>query len=68
MSEDDFKILNFSKPDEMKAALSQLERNLPTLKQYAKMVAEYRYTQFREYLEQGFTPEQALELTKDSLV
>lgn len=62
------KILNFTNPDECKAALSQLQRNLPVLKEYAKIVAEYRYCQFQKYLEQGFTTEQALELTKDSVM
>jgi len=60
----DFEVLNFDKPDEMKAAVEQLKRSLPMMVEHARIVAQMRWASFQAHLDQGFTPEQALELCK----
>ncbi len=54
--------------DEMKAAIAQLKRNLPELVEHAKLIAEVKRAAYLAYVEQGFTEEQALELTKGSIM
>lgn len=53
------------KPDEFLGALDALKREVPGLMEYAKIVAQLRFAAYRAYIEEGFTPEQALELCKE---
>lgn len=61
-------ILNFSNPGECEKAMSGLKRDLPYLLQYTGIVAEIRRKQFLEYVDRGFTEEQALDLCKISFI
>lgn len=53
-----------TKPDEFKAAVETLRRNMPSLIEYNKLMAEIRRAAYLSYIDHGFTPEQALELVK----
>jgi hypothetical protein len=56
------KVVNLEPKDEVKAAGDSLRRNLPTLIENARPVAQLRRAVFLALLEAGFDEKQALEL------
>jgi hypothetical protein len=56
------KIVDLEPKNEVKAAGDQLRRNLPTLIENARAIAQLRRASFLAYLEAGFDERQALEL------
>jgi len=55
------------KPDAMKQAVRELKSALPEFIQYQLLIAEITKAKYDALLKQGFTPEQALELSKNPL-
>ena len=53
--------------NEMKAAIAVMKRDLPEVIEHAKLVAQIKRAAYLEYVEQGFTEEQAIELIKESI-
>lgn len=49
---------------EMKEFLEDFKKSLPEMKEYLKIGAELTRIKYKALLEEGFTPEQALELSK----
>ncbi|URA06848.1 hypothetical protein QAY90_gp17 [Xanthomonas phage Langgrundblatt2] len=56
-----------TKPDEFAAAIEGLRRNLDNFVEHAKLVAAIKRAYFDALVKEGFTAEQALELTKASV-
>lgn len=56
-----------TKPDEFAAAIEGIRRNLDNLIEHAKLIAAIKRAYFDALVKEGFTPEQALELTKASV-
>ncbi len=55
------------KPNEMKEAIKQLRSAMPDLIEHMKLMAELTKAKYDTLIEQGFTPEQAIELSKNPL-
>lgn len=55
-----------TKPDEFAAAIEGMRRNLDNFVEHAKLTAKIKRAYFNALVAEGFTPEQALELTKAS--
>lgn len=55
-------------PNEFKAGIEQLKRNEPDLVEMIGIVAGLKFQAFSRYVSAGFTPEQALELCKGSVI
>ena len=55
-------------PNEFKAGIEQIKRNQPDLIEIIGIVAGLKFQAFTRYVEAGFTPEQALELCKGSVI
>lgn len=66
--DDKIRILDLGDKNEMRAALEQLKRSLPVWKEQAAVIAEIRKASYDAHIEQGFTPDQALELCKSMLL
>lgn len=56
-----------TKPDEFAAAIEGMRRNLDNFIEHAKLTAAIKRAYFDALVKEGFTPEQALELTKASV-
>ncbi len=56
--------VSLDKRDPYRAALEELKRNSDVLMEYADLKAKLRRQAFLEYVQQGFTEAQALELCK----
>lgn len=56
------KIVPLGKPDEFKAALENLKRQMPMLIEHAQLVAKIRRASYQALIEAGFTEAQALDL------
>lgn len=56
-----------TKPDEFAAAIEGMRRNLDNFIAHAKLTAAIKRAYFDALVKEGFTPEQALELTKASV-
>jgi hypothetical protein len=65
---DDPKIVELPQADKLQGALEQLKRSMPQLIEYHVLTAEIKRAYFMALRTKGFTPEQALELTKVNLV
>lgn len=52
---------------EMREGIEGMNRNLPAFLEYAVVTAKIRKASYDAHIEQGFTPEQALELCQSSL-
>lgn len=57
------KIIGFPK-NEIESAVQDLKRNLPAMIEHAKLLARIKRAAYLEYVNQGFTEQQALELAK----
>lgn len=59
-------IVGLPKPeaDDLTAAVDEFERKLPAMARHHKAVAKLQRAAYENYLAAGFTPKQALELTK----
>lgn len=57
-----------SGPNEFKAGIEQLKRNQPEFIEMIGIVAGLKFQAFSQYVAAGFTPEQALELCKGSVI
>lgn len=55
--------VNFQDKDNIEAMLLAFERDMGKYIKYQKLMASYRRAIYEAYLEQGFTEEQALQLT-----
>lgn len=55
------------KPNELKEAIKQLRSTMPELIEHMKLIAELSRAKYDALIEQEFTPEQALELSKNPL-
>ncbi len=53
--------------DDLVGALEALKRQLPDLLQYMPFIAKLKKAQFDAYIEEGFTPDQALKLIRPGL-
>lgn len=63
----DFKVFESTaseKKREMKNAVSEMVNVMPHLLEVAKLKAEYKRKMYNEYIEQGFSEKQALEIVK----
>ena len=58
-------IATAGKPDELAAAVAELRARLPGRIEYQRIMAKLQRAAYDAYIEQGFTPKQALELVKD---
>ena len=56
-----------TKPDEFAAAIEGMRRNLDNFIEHAKFTAAIKRAYFDALVKEGFTAEQALELTKASV-
>lgn len=56
-----------TKPDEFAAAIEGMRRNLDNFVEHAKLTAAIKRAYFDALVKEGFTAEQALELTKASV-
>ena len=52
---------------DLKAALEAVKRDKDATLEYIAVIAEFRYTSYKAHIDQGFTPEEALELCKNVL-
>lgn len=57
--------LDITDKDKMTGAIENLKRELPNMIEMGKVMAEIRKANYDACIEQGFTPEQALELCKN---
>lgn len=55
-------------PDELKGSIEKLRRILPDLIEHTKLVAKVKRAAYAAYIEEGFTPQEALELCKGSVM
>ena len=55
------------KKDEVKAAFEKLVRDMPVTIKHIALMAQLRKAAYDACLKEGFTPEQALELSKSPL-
>lgn len=55
------------KPNELKEAIKQLRSTMPELIEHMKLMAELTKAKYDALIEQGFLPEQAIELSKNPL-
>ena len=62
------KIAQIPPASDMKVAIAAIQRELPDLLKMAGIVAELRRESYKQYLKQGFTAEQALELCSQPLI
>jgi len=51
-------------PDKLQAGLERMRRNYDALIEYGRLIAKLRRDRYLQYLEQGFSEAQALELVK----
>lgn len=65
---DKISVINFEDKDEMKAGLEQMKRSLPTWVEYMDVIAKIRKASYDAHIKQGFTPGQALELCKSTML
>lgn len=56
-----------SKYSEMAAATAELRKQLPAMIEYTKIIAEIKWSAYQNLIENGFTEDQALELSKEPL-
>lgn len=54
--------------NEMIAGIEMLKRNQPEMFEMISLVAAMKWHAFSEYTKAGFTPEQAIELCKQSVI
>ena len=50
--------------DELKASCALLKRQAPIFMEFSKTLAEIRMASYSAHIEEGFSPEQALDLCK----
>lgn len=55
-------LLASKKPDEQRAAIERLKREMGNMIEAAAVIAKIRRISFEAYVKEGFTPEQALAL------
>ena len=51
-------------PDKLQAGLDRMRRNYQALVEYGRLIASLRRDRYLQYLDQGFSEQQALELVK----
>lgn len=59
-----FESTSSEKKRDMRNALSEIVNAMPFLLETAKLKAEYKREMYNEYVKQGFTEKQALEIVK----
>ena len=64
MSNDNIKEVRFGDADALKAGVELMKRNLSTYREHVAVMAKIRKASYDAHIEQGFTPQQALELCK----
>ena len=52
------------KPSDMRSAIDILTRDLPLLIEHSKLIAKIRKSSYDAYIDEGFAPNEALELCK----
>lgn len=50
--------------DKLIAAVEQLKRTMPVMLEYSALNAKLKFAQYTDYVNAGFTPQQALELCR----
>ncbi len=53
-----------TKPDELAGAVENMKRQMPLMLEHMALVAQLKHAYFSALVKQGFTAEQALELSK----
>ncbi len=61
------KVVPIGAKNDMRAAIEGLRRMLPDMLQHAELIAQVKRSYYQALVKEGFTPEQALELTKHSI-
>lgn len=59
---DNIKSVNFGNKDDVLGAMESFKRNLPSMVEYQALLADYRYKIYQEYIQSGFSEEQAFQM------